>query len=315
MYKALLIGCGNIGALYDLESEDVHTHVKAYSMHPHFELTIFDVNKDLQEKIATKYVTKTLNELTEDSLKYFDCISICTPTSTHFEYLSKVLKCNTKVVLCEKPVSNIIDEITQLKTLYNQSHSKLLVNYMRRFQPDYIELKKQILGILNEEQLTNISIRYQRGFINNCSHAFDLLQFLINKDIDFTNVSITNKVHDHFEIDPTLSMSCDWHGTNLSITGLSNVRFSLFEIDIYFEHTRISIQNAGKSILFSRANLSEQFLQPLMLDNEISKENCLKNYMIPVIENAYQLLCGSVSNDNFLSSCNLNQMMLNLIKN
>ncbi len=29
MFNALLIGCGNIGALYDLETDQVTTHAKA----------------------------------------------------------------------------------------------------------------------------------------------------------------------------------------------------------------------------------------------------------------------------------------------
>lgn len=315
MYKALLLGCGNIGAQYDLENEEVLTHAKAYSLHPHFKLTVFDVNKVLKEKIAEKYKADALNELSEDSFNNFDCISICTPTSTHFELLSKALHHNTNVIVCEKPVSNNPEEIAEVENLYRKGNSKILVNYIRRFQPDYIELKKQTEEILTTERLTNISIRYQRGFINNCSHAFDLLQFLTGRDIDLKNISITNRVFDHFESDPTLSMNCKWENTNIAILGLSDVKFSLFEIDLYFEYTRISIQNAGRNISVYSASKSDQFLQPLMVVKELSKENCLKNYMNAVIDNAYQLLKGSKTNDNFLSASKLNQHMLNYIHN
>ena len=50
MYKALVIGCGNIGALYDLESNKVLTHVKALTNHPGFEVTIFDTDSELANK-------------------------------------------------------------------------------------------------------------------------------------------------------------------------------------------------------------------------------------------------------------------------
>ena len=315
MFKALLIGCGNIGALYDLNSEEVLTHAKAYSMHPQFELTIFDLNKELGNSIAEKYNAAILNELSENSLGNFDCISICTPTSTHFEFLSKAIKLQTKVIICEKPISNCISEIVKLEYLYHKSNSNVLVNYIRRFQPAYIELKKQLTGILAQEYLTNISIRYQRGFINNCSHALDLLQFLTDREINLKNIAITNSVFDHFESDPTLSMNGEWDHIYVAINGLPNVKFSLFEIDLYFEHTRISIQQAGKSISYYQAAKSDLFLQPLLIDSEKSKEDCLKNYMIPVIDHAYQLLNGSITDNTFLSTLNLNKRVLNYIKN
>jgi predicted dehydrogenase len=315
MYKALLLGCGNIGALYDLDSEEVLTHAKAYTKHPQFELTIFDLNKDLQHNIAEKYNADILNELSDNSFEKFDCISICTPTSTHFELLSRAINNNIKVIICEKPISNNIAEIVGLENLYHKNNSKVLVNYIRRFQPAYTELKKQLTGILAEERLTNISIRYQRGFINNCSHALDLLQFLTDREINLKNIVISNRVFDHFESDPTLSMNGEWDHTYVSINGLPNVKFSLFEIDLYFEHTRISIQQAGKSISYYHAAKSDLFLQPLLIDSEKSKENCLNNYMNPVIDHAYQLLNGSITHDTFLSTSRLNQLMLNYIKN
>ena len=52
MFKALLIGCGNIGALYDFDNTQILTHAKGYALHPAFELTVFDINKELE--IRTK---------------------------------------------------------------------------------------------------------------------------------------------------------------------------------------------------------------------------------------------------------------------
>lgn len=314
MYKALLLGCGNIGALYDLEKDEVQTHAKAYFNHPGFELTVFDQNKELEKVISEKYYSKRLVELSDDTFRRFDCISICTPTATHYEFLKKAIEGRTRLIICEKPISTNVKELKYLLRIYEKGKSKILVNYIRRFQPNYLLLKKDIKEILKNEKLTNISVRYQRGFINNCSHAFDLIQYFLDKELDFKNVAITNSIHDHFEDDPTLSMNCKWEQTNISILGLTDVKFSLFEIELYFEYCRISILQSGNSIIFHQAEQNERFLQPLNFKMERSNENCLSNYMESVIEKAHQILQTNIGDDNFANALKLNQKMLTLLK-
>lgn len=313
MYRALVIGCGNIGAMYDFANEQVLTHAKALSLDPAFSLSVFDSNDGQAQKIAAKYKADVVTTIDADTLKAFDCVSICTPTDTHFTYLSQCFDAKVPVVICEKPVSNQPAELEQSLTAYQQSSSKVIVNYVRRFQPAYHELKNTIGKLLEKEKLTNVAIRYQRGFINNCSHAFDLIGFLCNKPVELTGIQYHHAVNDHFPHDPTVSMQAMWQDTNMNILGLADVKFSHFEIDLYLESHKISLKEAGQLIEIYAAGYSDAFLQPLKLQQQYT--HCLKDYMIPVIAQAQRLLKGETTEDNLAEAIRMNQRMLTYIQN
>lgn len=315
MYKALLAGCGNIGAMYDWNYEHVLTHAKAYAASGVIETSFFDVNQEQATKVAERYNGKVIYDLdTELENISYDLFSICTPTSTHFDLLSKAFQKKIPVIICEKPVSTEPALLDQLAELYFASGSKVLVNYIRRFQPAFLKLKNYIAVLPEKELLTNVSIRYQRGFINNCSHAFDLLQFLFQKPFAPADFIINTKSFDHFQNDPTVSGSCEWLGANLSILGLQNVSFSHFEIDLYFKHLKVQIRDAGNQISFFMSVASEPNFSPLVIDDAMTMSHSIADYMIPVAAKAISLL-ENQSDDNFMEALELNKTMLNILKN
>jgi predicted dehydrogenase len=315
MYKVLVIGCGNIGSQYDFDNNEVQTHVKAWYLNNLTTVCIFDVNQGLAAKVANQYQCEVIKNISIETLSTFDIISICTPTVTHFEILKNAMISGVKVIICEKPISNDIEEMIDLKEIYKKSQSKILVNYIRRFQLDFFNLKRFVISLLEKDSLTNISIRYQRGFINNCSHALDLLEFIIDKEIVLDQIKIHNTVFDQFESDATLSMMALWDNVNVNILGLGNVLFSHFEIDLYFEKHKILIKNAGNLIDIYKSEGESTFLSPLVFQENLSRKDCLKNYMIPVTDCAIKLLEKSELADNFINSIDLNLKMLNYKNN
>ncbi|MBS1514062.1 MAG: Gfo/Idh/MocA family oxidoreductase [Bacteroidetes bacterium] len=310
MYNALVIGCGNIGAGYDFENEQVLTHAKALSLNKNFSFKVFDVDKILAKKVSERYKCDTEEDINEAMLKSFDLVSICSPTKTHFEYLTKCFDAKVKVIICEKPVSSNENDLPVLLERYNLGDSKVQVNYTRRFQPAYSQLRKKIKTISEVEKLTNISIRYQRGFLNNCSHAIDLIEFLTDKKIELKNIQKSNFIYDHFENDPTLTLSANWDETNVNILGLSNVLFPYFDIDFYFESSKIEIKELGRTIEI----LKSENRFTTLISKEIIKD-AMKDNMINVLVEAKELLKDSSRKDNFLDAVQLNQKMLNYLNN
>lgn len=313
MYRALVIGCGNIGAGYDFNNDQIQTHVKAFHLDPRFSLSIFDIKRTVAEKISARYHCEIVDIIDGKTLNSFDCVSICTSTNTHFSLLKMAIESGVKVIICEKPISNDLNELNVAKSIYLNGKSRILVNYIRRFQPPFIDLKEFVAELSAKETLTNINIRYQRGFINNCGHAFDTIEFLTGLEIDLAEIKIHNKIFDHFKNDPTLSLQAIWNRTNVIIAGLSNVCFSHFEFDLYFEYFKICIKNAGQNIEVYKAEKGEQFFQPLNILDKFTQKQCLKNYMVSVIDKVYQILNDEGKKDNFLQSVSLNQRMLNYI--
>lgn len=314
MYKALVIGCGNIGALYDFENEEILTHAKALDNDSRFTFSVFDIDKSLATKISQRYNCAIIEEINSHSLQEFDCVSICTPTDTHYQYILQVMESGVGMILCEKPISYMEDELNKVSMKYEEAHSKILVNYMRRFQPAYKTLRERIRKINITEHITNISIRYQRGFLNNCSHAFDTIEYLTGSELELQNLSKSGLANDHFDNDPTVSFHASCNGVNVDILGLTNVKFSHFEIDIYFQYHKISLRNSGQIIEIHKADTGSRYLLPLKIQERYTQTNCLKDHMKHVIDQAHQLLVGETIEDNFMRSVNLNQRLLHYLK-
>jgi scyllo-inositol 2-dehydrogenase (NADP+) len=77
-------------------------------------------------------------------------ISICSPSSTHFEYAKAALQAG-KHVLVEKPFTATIEEAVELFDLAAKSNLGLFVFHNRRFDSDFLTLKKVLAsGILGE---------------------------------------------------------------------------------------------------------------------------------------------------------------------
>lgn len=317
MKKVLVIGCGNIGALYDLERNDILTHVKAFSLDYRFHLTICDNDPKILSLLVEKYNCKSIlnSELTTDELDKYDLITIATPTDTHYEYLFKALNAKAKIIICEKPISLDLSRLNSIKNKYIKSSKKILVNYTRRFQPSYQEIKNNISTILKNERITNISIRYQRGFLNNCSHAIDTLEFLLGVKIDFDFFQKFVENYDAFEFDPTLNALGFQDGINFSIVGFANVKFSFFEIDICFQTYKVSLINSGRDCIVSKSKSNGRYFQPLDEYEILSLKNCLNDQMKHVISHSYNFFEDNELPDNFLDSIELNYKMLKFINN
>jgi hypothetical protein len=308
--KALLIGCGNVGAHYDVNDPNkVWTHAKAYSLIDDLQLTVFDIETDKAKKIATKYNADVIEKLSEEDYKKFDLISITSPTQTHFTYLKKILSQSSVVIICEKPVISSSANMDELINVYKFSGSKVLVNYMRRFQPAYQRLKEKLKTDFDHDNVRAFIVKYNRGFVNNASHAVDLLEYLYEKPFDFLKFHIQKFEFDSFDYDPTLAGSCLYLDQPVNFVGLCDVKYPVFEIEIFYANSKIVICHSGNEIRFYH-NKGES-----LYENQSERQsNILDKYMIPVVDEALDLFHKKKSEDNFVSSLIMNKRMLSIIE-
>jgi predicted dehydrogenase len=312
MYNILIAGCGNIGALYDLENDQISTHAKAFSKILDFKLHFYDINDLLVNKIANKYKGEVIKKLDNKVLTKIDCFNICTPTDTHVELITKGINTNIPLIICEKPISNNQNDLFYLLNLYKKNPTKILVNYIRRFQPAYIRLKSFITTIKKNEQISNIIIRYQKGFLNNCSHALDIIEFITSSKIELKSIVIGNKNYDYFNNDPTISLLAFWGEAKVQICGLTNINYPVFELEIYYNNYKIIIKDSGNIIEYFKIRIDNQY-NTLEILNDLCEYNCLKDYMSPIPYLALDFLKGKVGIDNFEGSISLNLNMIDLI--
>jgi hypothetical protein len=216
-----------------------------------------------------------------------------------------------QLVICEKPVDIDPVRLELLLKAYRKTNIKVMVNFIRRFQPEIIRLKREIESIMDEERCINIVITYQRGFHNNGSHAIDLLEYLFDSEIDLSKAKVNYKVFDEFKADPTMSLSCVWNGANVEFIGLAHAEFSHFEMAIYFARKAILLKDGGNVIeLFSMPKKSGNFYPKLSLKSR--KVGVIENYMLNVVSHAKRMLKGEEANDNFVASVNISQRISQL---
>ncbi|HEX6334314.1 MAG TPA: Gfo/Idh/MocA family oxidoreductase [Flavisolibacter sp.] len=307
--NALLIGCGNIGAGYDrADAQKVWTHARAYaSLNVPF--SVYDHDRGKAKEVADRYSAILMEDLREQDYGRFGMVSITTPTSTHFQYLSEAMRQDVPVIICEKPVVNSTAEALQLKELHKRCNSKILVNYIRRFQPAYREAKEKISTFAKSDQPEAISIRYHRGFLNNAGHAIDLLEFFFDQPFVPGSFHTSEFAFDAFEDDPTISGSCTFMGCPVTFTGITGATAPVFEMEITFQKHRVSITNSGNDIRYFTREGND-------FTEEIGEriENILDTYMLPVIRQAIELYHTKDQPDNFMSALEMNLRVLQIIE-
>ena len=301
MVKALIIGCGNIGGLYDLENDNVQTHAKAISKNKWIEkVDVFDLDVELQKKISHKYGFNGLDLNEKINFKNYNIVCINTPTDTHFQYLKLCLESNVRLIVCEKPISNSIVELDEIMSLYNSSESKVIVNYFRRFLTSYLHLKNKINSI--KKELIEIDVKYYKGFLNNCGHAFDTIEFLTETNLTPTNIKVLKKEYDFFDNDPTITANFLSKNIKFNVQGI-DLKYKTFEILFKFENQKILLEDSGNKIKIFKNDVLN-----------FESDDLIKNYMTDVYNEIKNIYFDNQLRDNFNISIMLNKkQILNFI--
>ena len=310
-YSVLLIGCGQIGATYDLkEKNKVWTHARAFSQRPGINFFVSDINSSAAGKIAKVYGVPREELSRLSNFKKFDIVSLTSPTTTHFDYLKLLLEQNIPLIICEKPVSANNAELDELLKLYKKSTSKVLVNYIRRFQPAYKEVRKTIKKYTKTSACIGINIKYQRGFLNNGSHAFDLLEYLFDQPFLFESFCLQQAEFDSFPYDPTITGTCTYLGFPVTIFGAVGAEYPLFEIEILFKKSKLLIHSSGNDVQFFEY---DKKMKRFKEDRSRRLSNILQRYMLPVIDEAFRIIKKPKTADNFIQSVDLNKRMMKIV--
>ena len=308
--NALILGCGNIGAGYDLKDDArVWTHAKAFSKIPAISFAVADAEPAKAKKIAALYGVKAVPVLPAAGYSNYQLVSITTPTNTHASFLEKLVQQKVPVVICEKPVAATLEELNRLSKIYKKGETKILVNYIRRFQRSYASLQ-QWINKKAGSSCTGINIKYQRGFLNNATHAFDLLEFLFNKPFLLTGFKVQKAVFDAFDYDPTVSGSCDFYGCPVTMIGIENAAYPIFEIELYFNTQKVVICHSGDDIRFYQL---DKGTKKLVENSKLRKTGILAQYMMPVVQQALKMLNDKAQPDNFLPALELNKRAVKVI--
>ena len=187
-FSVFLLGLGKIGfnQFSTNDGKSITTHSEAFYYNNNFEIIGgLDSNVNLSRKFEKMYKVETFNSFNSMPSSFnCDIVVISTPTLTHFEVMTRVIKrINCKVILCEKPLSLNYELSKKMVSSCNKLGIKLFVNFQRPTNPGYINLKSQINKKLLEKPFRGFGFYYGE-YLNIGSHFVNLFDFLFGPRID-----------------------------------------------------------------------------------------------------------------------------------
>lgn len=119
---------------------------------------------------------------------------IAAPSDTHYDYVRKLVT-KRKPIFCEKPLELSLTKIMKIKELALNNDITFTVGFNRRFDPDIMQLKKEIqsgtIGIPHIVRITSRdpappSLEFLKSsgglFLDMVIHDFDMARFLLEDE-------------------------------------------------------------------------------------------------------------------------------------
>lgn len=264
IFRAGIVGCGKIGSVFDETTNiaQVLTHAEAYSRIEKTRLIVgCDKNPSRLEEFGRNRQVPSLYTDYKQMLEEadLDIISICTSPESHLKIFQEAVKKGLKMVFCEKPLSDNLEDARRMARMARKNRVTLAVNYLRRWDKALDEIKCLIsAGEIGEIQ--KINCLYTRGIINNGSHLIDLLIYLFGMPSWVNSTSPSRrKVNPDPTLDGVLKFKSPEYNFLCYIQGITSA-YSIFEVDILGELGRICLENSGFDVHLCKARKDPLFV-------------------------------------------------------
>tara|TARA_B100000989_G_scaffold298332_1_gene287142 strand:- start:6626 stop:7552 length:927 start_codon:yes stop_codon:yes gene_type:complete len=295
--KTVLLGIGNIGAIYDIQKKIGITHASVIKKHKKFKLVAaIDNNKTRRILFEKKYKIKSYKNIKDfDDVKLANLLIIT--FKIKFSYLKKIIVNNNfKIIIFEKPFNYNPKELSLIKRLLKKNKIKFYINFQRNFSPIY---KNMLNNIKNKSIGVNLKIVcfYSKSFLTNGIHFLSLFLNLSQKITLFKKIS-----NDHLFIK------------------LGNIEIIFFKTNTYnYNYNAFEIFGSkGKISLTSRPEVLTYYkcAQDKYFPNyKILKKYRYKNSAIDIQKYLYnEIYLQFNKSGSFLSNQTFNNKYINFLK-
>ena len=191
-FKAILVGLGNIGMMYDLKSKkknNFFTHSKSIKFSKDFVLKAgVEISSSKRKLFEKKFKLPVFKNLSS-ALDKIDAnlVIIATNENSHVKLLKRISGCKKiKYIILEKPGGRNFKELKYMFRISEKNNIRLFLNYFRMYDEYY---SKEIKNLFSKKNI-DVVANYKRGIRNNCSHIINFLLMLniprSQKDIKFS---------------------------------------------------------------------------------------------------------------------------------
>lgn len=291
-YTFALIGCGGIGFTYDYgrQTEGAYTHFRAFDQSPYFDIiAVADTISTTRELIARERGIPTYGDYCQMLEEHKpEVVSIAAPDHLHTSMLMECLAHKPRVVFCEKPLGSSQSEAEAIVEAYTRAGVGLLVNFTRRFVPEFRTIAEVITsGDIGAVQ--HVSIYYSRGLVHNASHYLDVVLYLFGEPASVELLRVRPGLTPG---DPTATAVLHYEKFDIVIAGMESGSLLTNEIDIVGTLGRVQITTDDVYVR-SAVRVHPVYQQYTMFE-EIERKQLSRSAALPAAAaNLYGFLQGT----------------------
>jgi myo-inositol 2-dehydrogenase/D-chiro-inositol 1-dehydrogenase len=150
-YRFALLGAGFIGSV----------HAANLASHSGIDFrVVYDIDSARANRLAAQHGTQATDDLEAAfDADRIDAVLIASSTDTHADYLRRAADAGL-AVLCEKPIDLDLERATEAARFADRSGTRAMVDFNRRFDRDYAELKRAVAASeIGEVELIQLTSR------------------------------------------------------------------------------------------------------------------------------------------------------------
>ena len=316
IFNTIIVGLGNIGMLYDINIKDNNTilsHAKAIHTHYGFNL-VAGVEKSSEKRslFKKKYsvpVYSNLNELFKNE-KNVDTAVISTSSASHLKVCKDLVSHGVEHILCEKPMGLNENDTKKIYQLTNSKNITLLVNYIRRFDPEIIKIRKEIRN-KKFGNVKSIVVFYSGELWNIASHFINLAQYFLDDDFLIDQLNI-NDENEEGGVNFYIRFKS---GIVMNFVSCLKKNFEIIDFYLITDTNIIILKNGGRKIIVEGVVSDNLFKNYKILDQKQSFDNTnLKKIQYNVFEKFFNILVNKDSNISTASEAYITSKILSRIK-
>ena len=208
MYKGIVIGCGNIGALLEADEKRAkpRTHASALLGNSRTSLAaLVDVSAENLKKAQVFFPdTPAYTDLKKCLAEIRPNIAIvATDSASHASIIGQCAESGVPMIIGEKPLAHTMSDARNISAVLKKHGTAFVLNYQRRLFPLFREARKMIrrgsLGAIQQ-----VTCYYSNGAHNNAGHTVDALMFLLGERIVAVHGVLNQRNATHPDNDPNI---------------------------------------------------------------------------------------------------------------
>ncbi len=192
VFSAVIAGTGwiGIGGQMDLLRPKPASHGEAIEMHKGFNLVGFFDTDTEAEKWAKKLYPHvpfftSYKEMLGNTKP--DLVVIATHPDSHCTYILEAISEGVKNILCEKPISDSLEETELAVKMCKEKGVNLQVNHSRRFDPEIRKFRSLVQGeYVRDTPIGSIRgawASFEHGLRHGGTHIIDLIRFFLGEPV------------------------------------------------------------------------------------------------------------------------------------